>query len=211
MESKEKLNKLLEEVKKDENVIDKYISSFYAHWNIEKEKDKDMNMNLLKNIYNNFIDYSFKSTNADKFLTSNLANIIDELKATFNNEQKGIYEIFDFLNMEYIKMQEFRAFIFAYCFANEIKKEVTNFKNETISNKELEKLYKSYTDKHTEMTEETKNILEKIHKKEKELKEGLTEEEKKLLEDIINLEHEREDKTNKEAFVNAILLAKKFI
>ena len=170
MESKEKLNKLLEEVKKDENVIDKYISSFYAHWNIEKEKDKDMNMNLLKNIYNNFIDYSFKSTNADKFLTSNLANIIDRLKATFNNEQKGIYEIFDFLNMEYIKMQEFRAFIFAYCFANEIKKEVTNFKNETISNKELEKLYKSYTDKHTEMTEETKNILEKIHKKEKELK-----------------------------------------
>ena len=146
MESKEKLKELLENVKKDGNLVDEYINAFNGFWNIKK--DKNTNMNLLKNIYNNFVNYSFKSTNADKFLTNNLANVIDELTNTFSDEQKRIYEIFDFINMEYIKMQEFRAFIFAFCFSNEIRKETNSFKrNNKFKNIKRYKNYNKYSER----------------------------------------------------------------
>ncbi len=127
MKSKEELKKLLNKAKDDEKLVEKYITTFNNYF--QKEQEKDPNINILESIFTNFISLAYKVTNTHLFLSNELVEAENGLKETFTEEQKRIFEIYDYIQTEYSTDYALKGFVYAYCLGKELNKEVENFIN----------------------------------------------------------------------------------
>ena len=125
MKNKEELKELLKKVRYDEKLVEKYIDTFNEFFEVEQKHES--NVNVLESIFTNFISLAYKVTNTHLFLSDQLCNAENELKATFTDEQQKLFEVYDYIQTEYSSDYALKAFIYAFCLGREIEKEGNNF------------------------------------------------------------------------------------
>ena len=111
MKSKEELKELLKKVRYDEKLVEKYIDTFNEFFEVEQKHESN----------------AYKVTNTHLFLSEQLCNAENELKATFTDEQQKLFEVYDYIQTEYSSDYALKAFIYAFCLGREIEKEGNNF------------------------------------------------------------------------------------
>lgn len=135
MKNKNQLKEILEQIRDNENLTQTYIDTFDEFF--EKAKQDEINTNVLECIFTNFINLAYRPTKTNKFLINQLALAEKLLIDTFTDEQKRLYEVYDFIQTEYSNDYAHKAFVYAYKLGDSIREEtnssklgIRNFKKE---------------------------------------------------------------------------------
>lgn len=95
-----------------------YIDDFKKTFNIVQ--DETVNINLLKELYYEFLIYNFKQSDSERFIVGKLADIEETLTKTFNDAQKEQLKIYNYLQYEMANNDAFNSFLWGFSLANEL-------------------------------------------------------------------------------------------
>lgn len=124
---------------KNKVTSEEYIEDFKK--NFKLVQDEPVNINLLKEIYYEFLIYNFKQTESERFIVSKLAYIEESLTKEFNNTQKEQLKIYNYLHNEMADNEAFNSFLWGFSLANELNMSSNNY---STNNKILNEIIQKY-------------------------------------------------------------------
>ena len=126
-------------IKNDITAVE-YVKEFKKTFNtIQEEK---VNINLLKELYYEFLINTFRQSKSEQFIISKLADLEEDLTKSFNEKQKEQLKIYDYLHNELAETQSFTSFIYGFCMANELNMSSNNYITNNNILKEIVQKYK---------------------------------------------------------------------
>lgn len=136
---KEELEEKVKEIKDTTSRVQEHIDAFDKYF--ESEVAKRTSKKVLEELFNEFIDLAYKHTTLYKFMLNNIANIDEKLRATFNDEQKELYEAYEYITSEANDDFGLQSFIYGYCLGQQLQIESNIAMNEILPDlkKKLEK------------------------------------------------------------------------
>ena len=90
------------------------------------------NKKVLEELFNEFIDLAYKHTTLYKFMLNNIADIDEKLRATFNDEQKELFEAYEYLTNETNDDFGLQSFIYGYALGQQTQIESNIAMNELL-------------------------------------------------------------------------------
>ena len=96
----------------DELKAEQIIQNFNADFNIKIKFD---NVNLLMNLYYNFLSLQSTDQTSDRSILAELVNVEEELNNILNEEQKTLWDNFNDLKDKLFDEEEKRIFLYGYC------------------------------------------------------------------------------------------------
>lgn len=136
---KEELEEKVKEIKETTSRVNKHIGAFDSFF--ESEVAKKSNLKALEELFNNFIDLAYKHTTLYKFMLHHIADIDEKLRATFNEEQKELFEAYEYLTNECNDDFGLQSFVYGYSLGQQLQVESNIAMNEILPDlkKKLEK------------------------------------------------------------------------
>lgn len=136
---------MIEDVKNEYQEIkqtitaDEYINDFKKEFRV-MQKDR-VNTSLLKELYYEFLIYTFKQTESERFIVGKLADIEEDLTKTFNDTQKEQLKIYNYLQSEMADNEAFNSFLWGFSLANELNASSNSY---ATNNKILNEIIQKY-------------------------------------------------------------------
>lgn len=127
---KEKLEEQIKEIKETTSRVQEHIDAFDKYF--EAEVSKRTNKKVLEELFNEFIDLAYKHTTLYKFMLNNIADIDEKLRATFNDEQKELFEAYEYLTNETNDDFGLQSFIYGYALGQQTQIESNIAMNELL-------------------------------------------------------------------------------
>lgn len=134
MKNKDELKQEVEKIEKSSDTVQEYIQTFNKAFDKVNYSNKDTN--ILENLYRNFIDQAYKPTAVVQFLVDRIVEVESKLKSKFNEEEKKLFEIYEFLQDKITDYSGLESFISGYSLANALNNEVQNYSNNSTFIKE---------------------------------------------------------------------------
>ena len=127
---KEELEEKVKEIKNTTSRVGEHIEAFDTFF--ESEVANRTNKKVLEELFNEFIDLAYKHTTLYKFMLNNIADIDEKLRATFNDEQKELYEAYDYLQTAMSDDFGLQSFIYGYALGQQLQIESNITMNEIL-------------------------------------------------------------------------------
>lgn len=127
---KEELEEKVKEIKETTSRVQEHIDAFDKYF--ESEVAKRTNKKVLEELFNEFIDLAYKHTTLYKFMLNNIADIDEKLRATFNEEQKELYEAYEYITNEANDDFGLQSFIYGYALGQQTQIESNIAMNELL-------------------------------------------------------------------------------
>ena len=127
---KETLETQVNEVKKSTSRIKEHMDAFDTF--LKSEVSKRASTKALEELYYEFIDLAYKHTTLYKFMLNNIADIDEKLRATFNDEQKELFEAYEYLTNETNDDFGLQSFIYGYALGQQTQIESNIAMNELL-------------------------------------------------------------------------------
>ena len=127
---KEELEEKVKGIKETTSRVQEHIDAFDKYF--ESEVAKRTNKKVLEELFNEFIDLAYKHTTLYKFMLNNIADIDEKLRATFNDEQKELYEAYEYITNEANDDFGLQSFIYGYCLGQQLQIESNIAMNELL-------------------------------------------------------------------------------
>ena len=127
---KEELEEKVKEIKETTSRVQEHIDAFDKYF--ESEVARRSNLKVLEELFNEFIDLAYKHTTLYKFMLNNIADIDEKLRATFNDEQKELYEAYEYITNEANDDFGLQSFIYGYCLGQQTQIESNIAMNELL-------------------------------------------------------------------------------
>ena len=96
----------------DELKAEQIIQNFNDDFNIRIKLD---NVNLLMNLYYNFLSLQSSDNTSDRTILAELVDVEEKLNNTLNEEQKTLWDNFNDLKDKLFDEEEKRIFLYGYC------------------------------------------------------------------------------------------------
>ena len=130
MESKDKFKEMLDKIKEDESLVETYMEAFDEFF--EKTKKDSPNINVLECMFTNFVSLAYEPTKTGLFLSSKLTEVENKLKEIFTDEQRRLFDIYEYVQNEYSNQYGLKAFVYGCLLSNAIKEEFSFFDIKTL-------------------------------------------------------------------------------
>lgn len=127
---KEELEEQIKEIKETTSRVQEHIDTFDKYF--ESEVSKRTNKKVLEELFNEFIDLAYKHTTLYKFMLNNIADIDEKLRQTFSNEQKELFEAYEYLTNECNDDFGLQSFIYGYVLGQQTQFESNIAMNELL-------------------------------------------------------------------------------
>lgn len=96
----------------DEIKAEQIIKNFNADFDTRIKVD---NVNLLMNLYYNFLSLQSSDQTSDRTILAELVDVEEKLNSTLNEEQKTLWDNFNDLKDKLFDEEEKRIFLYGYC------------------------------------------------------------------------------------------------
>ena len=130
MENKEELKKKVEEILESTSRVQEHIDNFDNFF--ESEVSKRTNKQVLENLFNDFIRLAYRHTTLYKFMLHSIASIDEQLKATLTNEQRELFDAYEYLTNEASDDFGLQSFVYGYALGQQLQIESNNAIKELI-------------------------------------------------------------------------------
>ena len=128
MKNKEELKQEVEKIEKSKDKVKEYIQDFQEKFNKIDNSNK-IDTKVLKNLFYEYIEQTYKTTNISQFLLNEIVKVEKELKSSFNKEQEQLFAIYDYLQNKLIDDTGLQTFIYSYCLTKNLIEEANNYSN----------------------------------------------------------------------------------
>lgn len=112
------------------NIVQEHIGAFDNFF--ESEVAKRTNKKVLEELYNNFIDLSYKHTTLYKLLINKISEIDTELRITLTSDQKDLFDAYDYLQTAISDDFGLQSFIYGYALGQQLQIESNIAMNELL-------------------------------------------------------------------------------
>lgn len=96
----------------DELKAEQIIQNFNCDFDTRIKVD---NINLLMNLYYNFLSLQASDQTSDRTILAELVDVEEKLNSTLNEEQKTLWDNFNDLKDKLFDEEEKRTFLYGYC------------------------------------------------------------------------------------------------
>lgn len=128
---KEELKKQIKQIKETTSSAKEHIEAFDTFF--ESEVAKRTNRKALEELFYNFIDLAYKHTSFYKFIIHNISDIDSKFRATLNDEQKELFDAYEYLIDESNNDQGLQAFIYGYALGQQLQIESNDTMQEILT------------------------------------------------------------------------------
>ena len=128
MKNKEEIEQEIKNLEESKDRVKEYIKEFQEAFN-KIENSSQVDTQVLKNVFFEYIEQTYKTTNTSHFLLEEIVKVEKQLLSSFNREQEELFEIYSYIQSKLVDDSSLQAFIYSYCFTQALIEEANNYSN----------------------------------------------------------------------------------
>lgn len=128
MKNKEEIEQEIKNLEESKDRVKEYIKEFQEAFN-KIENSSQVDTQVLKNVFFEYIEQTYKTTNTSHFLLEEIVKVENQLISSFDKEQEELFEIYNYLQSKLVDDSSLQAFIYSYCFTKTLIEEANNYSN----------------------------------------------------------------------------------
>ena len=128
MKNKEEIEQEIKNLEESKDRVKEYIKEFQEAFN-KIENSSQVDTQVLKNVFFEYIEQTYKTTNTSHFLLEEIVKVENQLISSFDKEQEELFEIYNYLQSKLVDDSSLQAFIYSYCFTKALIEESNSYIN----------------------------------------------------------------------------------